>query len=60
MTRATTFKQSEITRAVKGVQNAGVEVARVEIDVSGNIVVFAGRAEGSNLTSMDQLAEDFE
>jgi hypothetical protein len=39
-----TFKQSDVTRAVKAVVAAGVEVARVEIDRDGRIVVVAGQA----------------
>ena len=40
---ACTFKQSDVTRAVKGVVAAGVEVMRVEVDTNGRIVVVAGR-----------------
>lgn len=35
------FTKSAVARAVKGVVAAGVEVARVEIDKDGRIVVFA-------------------
>jgi hypothetical protein len=38
-----TFRQSDITKALKGAQNAGMEVQRVEIE-AGKIVVFAGKA----------------
>jgi hypothetical protein len=37
-----TFKQSDVTRAVKAVVAAGVGVARVEVDRSGKIIVIAG------------------
>ncbi len=38
-----TFKQSDVTRAVKAVQAAGVTVGRIEIDpATGKIVIFAG------------------
>jgi hypothetical protein len=37
-----TFRQGDITKAVKGAQNAGMEVQRVEIQ-AGKIVVFAGK-----------------
>lgn len=58
--RATVFKQADVTRAVKGVQNAGLEVARVQVDPGGVIVVVAGKADGGSSNSMDQLTEDFE
>jgi hypothetical protein len=34
-----TFRQGDVTRAVKAVVAAGVEIARVEIDKSGKIVI---------------------
>jgi hypothetical protein len=37
------FKQTDVTRAVKAVVAAGVEVARVEVDKEGRIVVVAGK-----------------
>jgi hypothetical protein len=39
-----TFKQSDVTKAVKAVVAAGVHVARVEVDKEGRIVVVAGCA----------------
>ena len=40
------FKQGDITKAAKGVVNAGLPVQRVEIDKkTGNIVVFTGRPD---------------
>jgi hypothetical protein len=41
--RSCTFKQSDVTKAVKAVVAAGVEVARVEVDKNGRIVVVAGK-----------------
>jgi hypothetical protein len=38
-----TFKQSDVTKAVKAVVAAGVDVARVEVDKEGRIVVVAGK-----------------
>ena len=38
-----TFKQNDVTRAVKAVVAAGVEVARVEVDKDGRIVVIASK-----------------
>jgi hypothetical protein len=37
------FTQGDITRAVKGVVAAGVDVMRVEVDASGRIIVIAGK-----------------
>jgi hypothetical protein len=41
--RPCTFKQSDVTKAVRAVVAAGVEVARVEVDKDGRIVVVAGK-----------------
>jgi hypothetical protein len=34
-----TFRQQDVTRAVKAVTAAGVNIARIEIDKSGKIVI---------------------
>jgi hypothetical protein len=39
-----TFRQSDVTRAVKAVAAAGVHIARVEIDRLGKIVIIAAEA----------------
>jgi hypothetical protein len=42
MTRApSTFRQQDVTRAVKAVTAAGVHIARIEIDRSGKIAIIA-------------------
>jgi hypothetical protein len=38
------FRQQDVTRAVKAVVAAGVEIARVEIDKAGKIVIVTGKA----------------
>jgi hypothetical protein len=49
-----TFRQQDVTRAVKAVTAAGVGIARVEIDKAGKIVIVAAGApevtdrEGAN------------
>jgi hypothetical protein len=49
-----TFKQSDVTKAVKAVVAAGIEVARVEVGPDGRIVVVAGK------TDLDLSAPDRE
>ena len=47
MARApSTFRQQDVTRAVKAVAAAGVHIARVEIDKSGKIVIITADATG--------------
>ena len=47
--RPATFRQTDVTRAVKGARAAGVEIAQVEIDKDGRIIVVAAKStEGSN------------
>ena len=52
MTKAANFKQSDVTRALRGAAAAGVVVSHLEIDASGRIVVHVGRvplaADASN------------
>jgi hypothetical protein len=47
MARApSTFRQQDVTRAVRAVTAAGVGIARVEIDKSGKIVIVTATATG--------------
>jgi hypothetical protein len=38
-----TFRQTDLTRALKGTVAAGIEVSRVEIDKEGKIVIVPGK-----------------
>jgi hypothetical protein len=38
------FKQGDVTRALKGAAAAGIDVCRVEIDREGRIIVVIGAA----------------
>jgi hypothetical protein len=53
--RSSAFRQRDVTRAVKAVARAGVDIARVEIDTSGKIVIVTTGAEGeiSGLAPLD-------
>lgn len=48
MTEQARFKQSDVTRAVKGVEAAGLEVKKIEIEPDGTITIFAGNSGGSD------------
>jgi hypothetical protein len=40
-----TFRQADVTKAVKAVVAAGVDIARIEIDAAGKIVIVTGKPE---------------
>jgi hypothetical protein len=41
---SSTFRQQDVTRALKATVAAGIEVQRIEIDKTGKIVVVTGKA----------------
>jgi hypothetical protein len=45
MRRPSAFKKSDLTRAVKAVQSAGLNIARVEIAKDGAIIVVPGKPD---------------
>lgn len=47
-------KQGDVTRAVKGVVAAGVEVSRVEVDPAGRIVIIAQGEADTPETAFDK------
>jgi hypothetical protein len=55
-----TFKQHDVTRAVRAVQAAGVEVARVEVDKDGKIVVIAGKPQQQPQSPADTAANAYD
>jgi hypothetical protein len=57
MARApSTFRQQDVTRAVKAVAAAGVHIARVEIDKTGKIVIITAD-EADRLGKMTEANE---
>jgi hypothetical protein len=60
---ALTFRQGDLTRALKAVRAAGVEVARVEVDKEGRISVIVkdGRlTEDGGSNPWDQVIKDLQ
>jgi hypothetical protein len=61
MRRPSNFKKTDVTRATKAVLAAGIEIARVEIERDGRIIVVPGKPqepteEGSEGNEWDQVA----
>jgi hypothetical protein len=53
------FKQSDLTKAVRGVVAAGVSVAKVEVDKTGKIVVVVGEpSKSASQSPLDQWIAD--
>lgn len=50
MTARARFSQSDLTRAVKAAEQAGVSVARIRIEADGAIEIVAGAPEMSDKT----------
>jgi hypothetical protein len=48
------FKQSDVTRAVRGAAAAGVEIVRIEIDTTtGSIIILTSRAADAAVAPYD-------
>lgn len=46
MNRPATFKQADITRALKAAEKAGFSVARFEVDQAGKLIVYGDGSPG--------------
>lgn len=59
MARApSTFRQQDVTRAVKAVAAAGVHIARIEIDKAGKIVIVPGKPQEPATAQEDELDQE--
>jgi hypothetical protein len=56
MTRATRFRQADVTRAIRAAQAAGLQVEKVEIDPQGHIVI--SNAVGHIPTTVNTVAPE--
>ena len=51
MPRASNFKKTDLTRATRAVLAAGLEIARVETEKDGRIIVFSGKPPEAQSTN---------
>ena len=54
-----TFRQSDITKAIRAARKASVENVRVEIAKDGRIVIVTGRAQPAVQDDLDRELEQF-
>jgi hypothetical protein len=55
--RGSSFRQNDVTRALKAVVAAGVDISRVEIDPDGKLIVVTGKPAEPDTESTEQLDE---
>jgi hypothetical protein len=55
-----TFRRNDVVRLIKAATAAGVEVARVEVDKAGKIVIIAGRPTAGTENDLDAELAEFE
>jgi hypothetical protein len=58
--RSFTFKQGDVTRAVRAVKAAGLDVARVEVDKDGKVVVITGTPQQQPQSQEDVAANAYD
>jgi hypothetical protein len=54
------FKQGDLTKAVKAVFAAGVDVARIEVERNGKIVIVTGKPAAEAKSELDAELAEFE
>jgi hypothetical protein len=60
MARApSTFRQADVTKAVKAVRSAGVDIMRVELTKDGSIVIVTREAQPAMQDDLDRELEEF-
>jgi ssDNA-binding replication factor A large subunit len=55
-----TFRQGDVTRAIRAAVAASVDIARVEIARDGRIVIVTGKAQPAVQDDLDRELEEFE
>jgi hypothetical protein len=54
------FRQADVTRAVRAVRMAGVDIVRVEVATDGRIVIFTtAEAQAAAQDDLDRELEEF-
>ena len=60
MARApSTFRQADVTKAVKAVRSAGVDIVRVELTKDGRIVIVTAEAQPAVQDDLDRELKEF-
>ena len=60
MARApSTFRQQDVTQAIRAAIAAGVDIARIEVAKDGRIVIVAGGADPAVQDDLDRELEQF-
>ncbi len=60
MTARAAFKQADVTRALRGVAAAGLQVAKVVVEPSGQIVILTGANDGAEKAERNPWDEVFD